>query len=86
MATRPVTANATCGVGSSVQKEMYCKLGAGFDRQDLASSSKDIVDGQVTDPLCTTFEKSRVHLCRTGIVPDPAYIGSGAQVTVFGEK
>jgi hypothetical protein len=47
--TRPVTANATCGVGSSVQKEMYCKLGAGFDRQDLASSSKDIVDGQVTE-------------------------------------
>ncbi len=56
MFTRPVTANATCGVGSSVQKEMYCKLGAGFDRQDLASSSKDIVDGQVTaSHLCTTL-------------------------------
>jgi len=48
-AGRPVTANATCGVGSSVQKEMYCKLGAGFDRQDLASTNKDIVDGQVRE-------------------------------------
>ena len=46
---RPVTANATCGVGSSVQKETYCKLVAGFDRQDLASSSKDIIDGQVRE-------------------------------------
>jgi hypothetical protein len=47
---RPITANATCGIGSNVQKEMYCKLVAGFDRQELASSSKDIIDGQVHKP------------------------------------
>jgi hypothetical protein len=56
-----------------VQKEMYCKLGAGFDRQDLASSSKDIVDGQVTASLfCTTLliKTGCICTCITGTTVD----------------